>query len=76
MWCIRMKVKVNLGTSIVDGVLVKKDAEQCMVKISDNRIIFCTIDNVIFVERSKKPIYVMLLLLVFIWVIVRFYHGF
>ena len=71
-----MKVKVKLGASIVDGVLVKKDAEQCMVKISGNRIIFCTIDNVIFMESSKKPIYVMLLLLVFIWVIVRFYHGF
>ena len=71
-----MKVKVKLGKGIVDGALVKQNKDECMVKISNNRIIFCTIDNVIFVKSSKKPAYITLALLVFVWVTVGFYHGF
>lgn len=71
-----MKVKVRLGESVVDGVLVRQNNHECMVKVSNNRVIFCQIDNVIFLKSSKMPVYIVSALLIFIWFAVRFYHGF
>lgn len=70
------KVKVKIGSEYQQGKLVKIQEQYCIVKLDDKRVLFCNINDVVFITSNHKPqIALVAILLIIVWFLVRFTHG-